>query len=231
MDTISTPRSEFLWGVRAELPLLVGVVPFGMIYGILALSAGLSRFEAQTMSAVIFAGTAQLITVQLAGLGTPALVIILTGFVVNLRHALYSASVAPHIRHLSPAWKGLLAYLLTDEAYAVTIAHYLAPTEPRYKHWFFLGAGLTLWTSWQLSTAAGIFLGAQVPASWGLDFTLALTFIALVVPLIKDRPTLLAALAAGIVALLGVGLPYRLNLMAAALAGILAGLLSEQRWQ
>ena len=231
MNPPSSPRSEFLSGVRAELPLLLGVVPFGMIYGILALGAGLSAFDAQAMSAVIFAGSAQLVTVQLVGLGTPALVIVVTGFVVNLRHALYSASVAPYVRHLSPAWKGLLAYLLTDEAYAVTISHYLAPSEARHKHWFFLGAGLTLWTSWQLSTAAGIFLGAQVPASWGLDFTLALTFIALVVPLINDRPTLLAALTAGIVALLAAGLPYRLNLLAAALAGILVGLGSEKRWR
>ena len=231
MTSFSTPRSEFLAGVRDELPLLVGVVPFGMIYGILAMSTGLSKLDAQAMSAVIFAGSAQLITVQLIGLGTPALVIILTGFVVNLRHALYSASVAPYVRQLSPAWKGLLAYLLTDEAYAVTIGHYLAPGEARFKHWYFLGAGLTLWTSWQLSTAAGVFLGAQVPASWGLDFTLALTFIALVVPLIKDRPTLLAALTAGAVAMLATGLPYRLNLLAAALAGILVGLWSEQRWQ
>jgi predicted branched-subunit amino acid permease len=173
--------------------------------------------------------------------------------VVNLRHALYSASVAPYVRHLSPAWKALLAYLLTDEAYAVTIAHYRRGPRPAhegttflseagtltrdpdevaetdYKHWYFLGAGLALWSTWQASTAVGIFLGAQVPASWGLDFTLALTFIALVVPLINDRPTLLAALSAGVVAVLAASLPYRLSLIAAALAGILVGLMLEGR--
>lgn len=230
MDS-STPRSEFLAGVRDELPILVGGFPFGMIYGILALGAGLSPFDAQAMSAVVFAGSSQLIAVQLFGLNTPALVIILTGFVVNLRHALYSASVAPYVRHLSPSWKGLLAYLLTDEAYAVSIAHYRRDGDLTHKHWYFLGAGLALWITWQVSTAVGIFLGAQIPASWGLDLTLALTFIALVIPLIDSRPTLLAALTAGLVAVLAAGLPYRLNLVAAALTGILVGLGSEKPWR
>jgi branched chain amino acid efflux pump len=253
MDASPTPRSEFLSGIRDELPILVGGAPFGIFYGIIALGAGLAPFEAQAMSAVVFAGSAQLIAAQLFGLGTPAVVIILTGFVVNLRHALYSASVAPYVRHLNPAWKGLLAYLLTDEAYAVTIAHYRRGAEPAqqgsyllgeaesetadpsgaapwaHKHWYFLGAGLALWSEWQVSTALGVFLGAQIPASWGLDFTLALTFIALVVPLINNRPTLLAALAAGLVAVLAAGLPYRLSLMVAALAGILVGLTLEGR--
>ena len=121
----ASPSSrEFLLGVRDELPILVGVVPFGMIYGILALSMGLEAAAAQSMSYIIFAGSAQMMTVQLVGLGTPAVVMIITGFVINLRHALYSASVAPYVHHLSPAWKGILAYLLTDEAYAVTITHY-----------------------------------------------------------------------------------------------------------
>jgi 4-azaleucine resistance transporter AzlC len=231
MNATSSQRSQFISGVRDELPILIGGAPFGMVYGILALSAGLTPFDAQAMSAVVFAGSAQFITVELVHAATPALVIILTGFVVNLRHALYSASIAPFVRHLSPAWKGLLAYLLTDEAYAVTITHYRQEGDLTHKHWYFLGAGLALWTTWQLSTAVGIFLGAQVPASWGLEFTLALTFIALVVPLIQNRPTLLAALTAGLVSVLAAGLPYRLNLMAAALAGILVGLGSEKRWQ
>lgn len=220
---------EFFAGVKDELPILVGVIPFGMIYGILALGAGLSTTDAQVMSAVVFAGSAQFMLVQLAGLGTPALVMILTGFVINLRHALYSASVAPHTRHLSAPWKAMLAYLLTDEAYAVTITHYNKDSDSRLKHWYFLGAGLALWSSWQLSSAVGIFLGAQVPPSWSLDFTLALTFIALVVPALEDRASVLSAVAAGITALLAISLPYKLGLLVAALAGIIIGLWSEQR--
>jgi 4-azaleucine resistance transporter AzlC len=230
-----TSRLQALWaGVRAELPLLVGVFPFGMIYGILALSAGLTPAAAQAMSSIVFAGSSQFVTVQLIPAGAPAIVIILTIFVVNLRHALYSASLAPYIRHLSARWKALLAYLLTDEAFAVGILHYLHSKEsgdeaPTRGHWYFLGAGLTLWSAWQLSTAAGIFLGAAVPESWSLDFTLPLTFIALVIPTLKDRPAAAAALSAGVVALLAFALPYKLGLILAALAGIAAGMLLEKR--
>jgi predicted branched-subunit amino acid permease len=124
-------------------------------------------------------------------------------------------------------WKWLLAYLLTDEAYAVTIIHYNRESDPAHKHWYFLGAGLALWGTWQASTAVGIFLGARVPASWALDFTLALTFIAIVIPALRDRASVAAALSAGVVALLAAGLPYKLGLMLAALTGIVAGVALE----
>lgn len=225
---MQTARTEFFHGIKDELPILLGVIPFGMIYGILAISAGLSETEAQAMSVIVFAGSAQFMLVQLAGIGTPALIMILTGFVINLRHALYSASVAPHIRKLHPGWKAILAYLLTDEAYAVTITRYNHDDQSDRKYWYFLGAGLALWTSWQISTAVGVFLGAQVPPGWSLDFTLALTFIALVVPSLRDRPSLLAAISAGVVAILTSGLPYKLNLIVAAVVGILVGLWSEK---
>src|SRR5512135_530708 len=176
-----SPRSEFTAGVKAELPILLGVLPFGLIYGVLASGAGLPASLAQAMSSIVFAGSAQFIAAQLIGAGAPALVLILTTLVVNLRHMLYSASVAPYIKHLRPRWKWLLAYLLTDEAYAVTILHYQeSESALAHKHWYFLGAGLALWSTWQLSTIVGVLAGAQVPESWALDFTLALTFIALV---------------------------------------------------
>jgi len=224
-----SPAREFLNGIKAELPILLGVTPFGMIYGVLALSAGFRPFDAQAMSSVVFAGSSQFMLVQMVELGTPAIMMILTGFVVNLRHALYSASLAPSLRHLSPLWKFILSYLLTDEAYAVTIMRYREPDEVGNKHWHLLGSGLALWTCWQLSTAAGIFLGAQVPPSWGLDFTLALTFIALAVPAIDDRHALLSALSAGAIALLAYNLPYKLGLFAAAIVGISVGIWSERR--
>lgn len=223
-------KIEFWSGVKAELPLLVGVVPFGMIYGVLALSAGIPPAAAQAMSAIVFAGSSQFVAAQLLSAAAPGLVIVMTAGIVNLRHALYSASVAPYLRNLHPMWKWLLAYLLTDEAYAVTITHYESGNKPsaiHNKHWYFLGAGLALWSSWQLSSALGIFLGAQVPDSWSLDFTLALTFIALVVPGLRDRPTLAAALSAGVCAVLLAGLPYKLGLFAAALVGISLGMFFE----
>lgn len=228
--SISPAFSEFKAGVQAELPLLFGVAPFGMIYGVLALQAGLAPLEAQAMSAVVFAGSAQFILTQLVSNGAPVLVMVLTAAVVNMRHMLYSASVAPYLRGLRPAWKILLAYLLTDEAYAVSILHFSQPDIPRqHQHFHLLGSGLTLWLSWQLSTAAGITLGALVPASWSLDFTLALTFIALVVPRITTRASAAAAVTAGVVALLALSLPYRLGLVLAAVAGILAGFFLEGR--
>jgi 4-azaleucine resistance transporter AzlC len=219
----------FLSGGRDELPILVGVVPFGMIYGVLALAAGIPFPAAQAMSAIVFAGSSQFIATQLVSAGAPAWVFILTVAVVNLRHALYSASIAPYLQPLRRPWKFLLAYLLTDEAYAIAIAHYQRRLPSAHAHFYFLGAGLALWASWQLSTAVGIFLGQVIPASWGLDFTLSLTFIALVVPGIKDRPSLLAALSAGFIALLAHGLPYKLGLVLAAVVGIAVGVLADTR--
>ena len=227
--TPSAWKDELFQGIKAELPILLAVAPFGMIYGALALSAGLPAGVAQAMSSIVFAGSAQLLSIKLFGGGAPTLVIILTILVVNLRHALYSASVAPYLKKLSPVWKGFLAYLLTDEAYAVTIIHYRQDGTEYNRNWFFLGAGLTLWLTWQASTAFGIFLGSQVPASWSLDFTLALTFIALVVPVLKDRPSIFAALSAGVVSILTFTWPYKLGLVIAALVGILVGLWGESR--
>jgi 4-azaleucine resistance transporter AzlC len=229
-----TRRREFLSGCRDELPLLLGVAPFGMIYGVLALDAGLGAFTSQAMSSVVFAGSAQLVATRLVRESAPALVVVATIFVVNLRHALYSASVAPYVGHLGLRWKLALSYLLTDEAYAVAGSRYardagVAEPSP-LRHWYFLGAGITLWSAWQLSTAAGVFLGAQVPHRWSLDFTLALTFIAIVFPTLKDLATTAAALAAGIVAVLGFALPYNLGLIVAAVVGIGVGLVVE-RWR
>lgn len=213
--------------MRNEFPLLLGVVPFGLVYGVLALQAGLPLPMAQGMSAIVFAGASQLVIAQLVTGGTPLVVIGLTAFVINLRHALYSASIAPYLNALKPAWKWLLAYLLTDEAYGVTIAHFNSPGRNRHRHWFLLGAGLTLWIGWQVSTAVGIFLGGQIPAGWSLDFIGRLVFLALLVPMITDKPGWLAALTGGIVSVLAYGLPYKLGMLLAALLGIGVGLWSE----
>ena len=220
---------SFWAGVRAESPLLVGVFPFGLIYGALALSAGLSPATAQMMSSIVFAGSSQFVAAQLVHESAPGLVIVLTIAVVNLRHILYSASVAPYIEHLPQRWKILLSYLLTDEAYAATIIHYEEDGFTPTSHWFFLGAGLSLWTTWQVSSALGIFLGAAIPSSWPLDFAAPLTFIAMVVPVCKDRPVVAAALSAGIVALLAFNLPFKLGLILAALVGISIGTVLENR--
>ena len=225
-----TEKSKnFMAGVRAELPLLIGVFPFGLIYGALAMDAGLSQAAAQLMSSMVFAGSSQFITTQLVREATPGLIIVLTIAIVNVRHMLYSAALAPYLTSLSTRWKALLSYLLTDEAYVPTAIHYEKNGVTPYSHWFLLGAGLTLWCTWQVSTALGIFFGTAIPEEWSLDFALPLTFIAMAVPVLKNRPTIAAAVSAGIVALVAYSLPYRLGLLVAALVGITVGTLLESR--
>jgi 4-azaleucine resistance transporter AzlC len=228
-EAMTTPRSEFIYGIRDVSPILMGALPFGMIYGVSALSSGAPASIAQAMSSIVFAGSAQFVITQLLAVATPSLVIILTAFIVNIRHMLYSASISPYTSHLHPLWKWVLAYLLTDEAYAVAINHYQKAGDARHKHWYFLGAGLTLWMTWQLVTAVGIFLGGQIPASWSLDFTATLTFIALVVPMLKDRASAGAALTAALTAVLAIALPMKLGIVLAALVGVGAGLVLDRK--
>ncbi|OQA46889.1 MAG: Inner membrane protein YgaZ [Chloroflexi bacterium ADurb.Bin325] len=231
-------KQQFFAGLRAEAPILLGVAPFGLIFGALALNAGMPAALVQATSSIIFAGSAQFITAQLFGAGASGLVIVMVVFVVNLRHVLYSASIAPYVKHLGLAWKVALAYLLTDEAYAVVITYYqrtrsdpAGPGSPDRRHWYFLGAGLALWVSWQLSTLAGLLIGARLPESWPTGFFLPLTFIALVVPALRDRPSVVAAAVAGLIGLAGAGLPFKTGLLLAALIGIVAGTTAERRDQ
>ena len=226
---LSSPRSEFVAGLRGALPLWLGIVPIGFIYGPLTRSAALDPVAAQAMSLIISAGSAQFILAPLLTDGTPLLLAVLVVFVVNVRHALYSATLTPFLRSVGTRWKWLLAYLLSDETFAVVIGRYRREDGSPHKHWYFLGSGLSLWVCWNASTAAGIFAGAQIPAGWPLDFALPLTFIAVVVPVLRDRASLAAALCAGVCGVLAFALPYRLGLLVAAMAGIAAGMLIEAR--
>lgn len=218
----SSARAELLAGARDQLPLLLGVVPFGLIFGALAIAAGLPPLEAQGFSLFIFAGSAQFVAIGLVAARTPPLLIIATILVVNLRHMLYSAALGPHVQALSLRWKIPLAWLLTDEAFAMASLRY-QKEEQHKAHWYFLGTGLTLWASWQLSTLAGIVLGARIPESWSLDFALPLTFLAILVPQLKDRPSVASALVAGILSVVLAGMPLKLGLMGAIVLGVAAG--------
>jgi 4-azaleucine resistance transporter AzlC len=217
----------FFLGLRAVTPILVGVAPFGVIYGVVALQSGIPPLAAMVMSSIVFAGSAQFLLAQLVGAGAPLLLVAGAVGMVNLRHALYSASVAPILAHLPRRWKILLAYLLTDEAYAAAIPHILvvAPASPRPEnaHWVLFGSGVGLWACWQLATVAGVLIGAQLPSGLGLEFALPLTFIAIVVPMIESRALLAAALVAGALSVALAGLPYKTGLFIAALAGLAAG--------
>jgi predicted branched-subunit amino acid permease len=157
------------------------------------------------MSIIIFAGTSPLATLELFGQHAPIVIIVLTGLI-------YSASLAPHFKGLSVLWKGPLAYLLADQAYAVSIVSYNKGLNKGVQHWYFLGAALTVRVVWLCGTAAGAFLGAQIPASWSLDFTIPLSFLSLLLPSIKDKPSVIAAISAGTIALIARDLPFNIGI-------------------
>jgi predicted branched-subunit amino acid permease len=220
-------RREFISGVTAVTPMLIGAIPFGLIYGVLAIKAGIEPWLAVAISSVVFAGSAQFMITQLVAATTPGALIVLSVAIINLRHALYSAALADKLRALSLPWKSLLAYLLTDEAYAAVIRRFESDASPHTRHWFLFGAGFGLWFTWQLSCIAGVLLGGQIPASWSLDFAGSLTFIAIVVPLLVGRAAWGAMLVAGVVSVVAFALPYKLAIIAAALAGMAAGMLLD----
>ena len=227
-----TRRDEFWGGVKATIPLVIGAIPFGMIFGTLAVTSGLSVGGAMGMSAFVFAGSSQFIAVGLVAAGTEAVWIIVTTFVVNARHALYSASLAPYVKRLPHKWLLPLGYLLTDEAFVVAITRYQHHDDSPYKHWYFLGSGLAIYIPWQISTFVGIVAGSTIPdpSRLGLDFAMSVTFLGMLIPTVKNRPVLVAVLVASATALLTYSLPNQLYLMVAALAGIIAGVIAESVW-
>jgi 4-azaleucine resistance transporter AzlC len=212
------------------LPLLVGVIPFGMIFGALALTSGLSAGATLAMSAFVFAGSAQFIAATLVGNGAGLWIIVLTTLVVNLRHLLYSVSLTPYLKHLPAGWQAILAFWLTDESFVVVAQRYAQPDAVRYKHWFFFGSAVSMYLSWFASTVIGILAGQTIPdpLSWGLDFALPVTFIGILIPLLKDRAMIISAFVAGVVAVLAHHLENQLGLLVAALAGIVAGAIADQ---
>ena len=223
--------SEFWRGLRDTLPMMLGAAPFGVIFGTLAAPSGLSTAGALGMSAVVFAGSSQFIALSLIAGKASLLVIMLTTLVVNLRHALYSASLLPHVAGLSQGWRAMLAFWLTDETFAVVLQRYGTDDGAPHKHWYQLGSSLSMYVNWFLWTSTGVVLGQTVPQlqHLGLEFAMAATFTGIVVPLLRTRPMLGAALVAAAVALLCRNLPYKLGLMLAAFAGVAAGMVLEGR--
>lgn len=215
--------------MKATTPLVVSGVPFGIIFGAVAITSGLSPAAAAGMSAFVYAGSAQFIATGLVAGGVPLAVIILTTFVVNLRHALYSASLGPYMKRLSQRWLMPLGFLLTDETFLVTIQRYERDPGAPHKHWFMLGSAFFMYTSWQLCTWVGIVAGQSVPdpRGWGLDFAMEVTFTGMLVPMLKNRPTLAAVIVASVTAVAARGLPNQLGLMVAALLGVAAGMVAQ----
>jgi len=227
----ATRRGEFWAGARATLPLIVGAIPFAIIFGALAATAGLSPLGTMAMSAFVFAGSAQFIGVNLLAAGTSAAIIILTTFVVNLRHVLYAVTLAPYLKHLPQRWLFPLAFWLTDETFAVVITRYRRPDPSPYKHWYHLGSAVAMYSNWVACTLIGLLVGRQIadPRSWGLDFAMIVTFIGLLVPFIRTRPILVAVGVAGLSAVLTNSWPNKLGLILTALLGVAAGVWAETR--
>lgn len=226
---MSARRDSFLAGVRSVSPVLVGVVPFGLIAGAAAVGVGLSGFQAVGMSILIFAGASQLAAIELLGQGSPVVVVVVTALVINLRMMMYSASIAPHFRGLATRWRAAIAYLLTDQAYALSVTRFRT-AEPASRRWYYFGVTLPLWIVWQCCTVIGVVVGARLPDAIPLEFAVPLTFLALLVPAIADRASAATAVVAGTVAVLGVGLPLNLGLITAAVIAVPVGLFVESRW-
>lgn len=218
---------QFLAAVKACLPVLPGVMAFGAISGVAMIAAGMPTYLALLMSVLVYAGNAQLAALQLLTSGSPIAIAILAALVINLRFSIYSLSMVPHLAAAGPRWRPLLSYLLTDNGYAVTLRGYEKPLGAADKVWFYFGCSAAIWVAWQIGTVLGVLLGARIPASWHLEFSIVLTFLGIVVPTIRDRAVAAAACAAGITAVLAWPLPLRLGLLIAAAAGIVAGMLTE----
>jgi len=229
----STPSRlrQYAEGAWAIMPLLPGIVPFGVIAGVAAAEAGFDSAAGIGQSLIVFAGAAQLATVQLLSDGAVPVVIILTGLTINLRFAMYSASLAPHLVGLAWWQRILVAYFMTDQVYVLSVVRFAPHPELSIarRMRYYLGAGIIIWLIWQGSTIAGYSLGSRVPPEWSLDFFLPLSFLALIVPGLRDRPTVVAAVVAGTVAFAGRGLPFNLGLFVGALLGIVAGYVAESR--
>ena len=211
-------------GALASAPLLVGIVPWGVVAGVAMVSAGLTKTQAVAMSLIVFAGSAQLAVLPLLIAKAPLWLMCATALVVNLRYVIYSAVLAPHFEHLSRPWRALLSYITVDGIFALFVGKYGPDEAKAHKHWFFLGGSLVMWIGWQISSWIGIFAGALIPHSWSLEFAATLALIAVLVPLLFDRAVVCGALAAGAVALAAARWPLNTGLLAAIAAGIAVGL-------
>ncbi len=221
-------RPAFLEGIRDMAPMMLGVIPFGMVCGVGAISAGASPVAALAMSMIMFSGAAQIVATQLLVAGAPFAVILLSCLVVSLRLLMYSAMMAPYLRPLDHRWRNLLSFVLTDQAFAGTLQRFKRSDDLRANASYFLGTGVLLWVTWQVATIAGIVAGQVIPASWQLEFVVPLCFLAVLVPLLRDRVSI-AVFAVATVAVVALdAMPLRLSMICGGLLGIAAGIFGDK---
>ncbi len=213
-------------GIIDVSPLMIPVVPFGLIYGVIGTELGLSAFMTIGMSVIIFGGASQIVLLQLFSGGASSLVEITSVGAVNSRHLLYGAVFSEYLSHLKLRWKIILSYILIDQAFAVSNDYFKNNTENEFKHYHLLGAGLTCWTVWQISTILGIVLGSVIPDELGLSFTISLTFLALLINDFRKFKNVIVMLVSGIIATIGYNtIPFKAYIIVAALTALLAATL------
>jgi 4-azaleucine resistance transporter AzlC len=222
-------RSEFFKGARDTLPLIIGAIPFGIIFGTLSAGAGLSIAGTMGMSLFVFAGSSQFIAMGMVAAGTAWPMIVLTTFVVNFRHLLYTATLLPYLQKLPGRWQALLAFGLTDETFVISVGRWCQGDDSPHKRWYQLGSMVFMYSNWNLCTGIGIVAGQMLKGigGWGLDFAMVAAFIGMVLPYLKDRPNYCAVVVAGVSALIFHGLPHQLGLIVAALLGVAGGVLAD----
>ena len=220
-----TKFSEFKNGCLQEIPLQLGVFPFGIAYGILGIEVGLTNIQTYLLSIIIFAGVSQIVFAQLFSTFTPNFMIVGTIGIVNLRHILYGVSLSSYLKKLSLKWRVILSYLITDEAFAISYKRFSEEKKTKYMHFHLLGSGITLWISWQISTLIGIFIGPSIPNSLNLEYVIPLSFIAIVVVSINTKIKLIVFIMSALFSILLRDLPWNLWIITSALISIIIGVL------
>lgn len=214
------------FGALISVPMMLGNVPFGMIFGSLAVSQGLDPWVPIAMSLIVFAGSSQFVALGLLAAGAPIWVIISTTFIVNLRHLLYSADYMKYVRHLSMPWRAVLAFGLTDETYAATKPYFVnGKLDENTGKWVYLGSFLAFYSMWNITTLIGVVAGELIPgmSQWGLEFAMVATFLGIITTYLHKAPYWATFAVAGSAALLLYNLPNNLGMLIAALLGVAAG--------
>lgn len=227
--TSTTRNSNFRQGIIDGSPFILVIVPFATLFGVLATEAGLSVVQTLAFSVVVIAGAAQFTALQLMQENVPTLIVLVSALAVNLRMAMYSASLTPYIG-AAPLWqRALCAYVTVDQSYVVGISKFEAEPEMTVpaRVAYFLGAVTPIVPLWYGFTLVGALLGTQIPDSWALDFAIPITFLAMIAPMFRTLAHVVAALVAVVVALLAAGVPYSLGLIIAGAAGMMAGAQTE----
>ena len=221
----------FIKGILDILPLMIPVVPFGIIYGVIGVEIGFSPMEVFAMSFVIFAGSSQIAFAQLFAAGASPLVMISSVAVINSRHILYGAVLAEYLGKLRLTWKILLSYLMADQAFSVSSAYFKKNIKNKNVHFHMLGSGLTLWSLWQLSTLIGIVLGNIVPAQLGLEFAIPLTFFSLILSELRKLDHVIIILISGICSVLTYNFPFKIYIIFSAIFSLAISIMINKKFK